>query len=55
MLKIQIFENAQAILKRRNITLKKELRDITMFNRNMMLLDKDIQAVADSKPGSNKY
>ena len=54
--KIQIFKNAQAILNKKKYNFKTKIRDIyKLADRNMMLLDKDVQAVADSKPGSNKY
>ena len=54
--KIQIFKNAQAILNKKKYNFKTKIRDIyKLADRNMMLLDKDVQAVADSRPGSNKY
>ncbi len=54
--KIQIFKNAQAKLNNKKYNFKTKIRDIyKLADRNMMLLDKDIQAVADSKPGSNAY
>ena len=54
--KIQIFKNAKAKLNNKKYNFKTKIRDIyKLADRNMMLLDKDIQAVADSKPGSNAY
>jgi hypothetical protein len=54
--KIQIFKKAQAILNKKKYNFKTKIRDIyKLGERNMMLLDQDIQAVADSKPGSEAY
>jgi hypothetical protein len=54
--KIQIFKNAKAALNKKKYNFKTKIRDIyKLADRNMMLLDKDIQAVADSKPGSDAY
>ena len=51
-----IFLEAQAKIQNKNFDFKKELSRLSnMFNRNMMLLDKDIQVVADAKAGSETF
>jgi len=51
-----IFLEAQAKIQNKNFDFKKELSRLSnMFNRNMMLLDKDIQVVADAKAGSKTF
>ena len=51
-----IFLEAQAKIQNKDFDFKKELSRLSnMFNRNMMLLDKDIQVVADAKDGSETF
>jgi len=51
-----IFLEAQAKIQNKDFNFKKELSRLSnMFNRNMMLLDKDIQVVADAKAGSETF